>query len=166
MRVHFVLTIPKDEETALAAQVQDDFLEELARVESTIDIEDFNSFPVEDDVTFDAWVRRNESWDNPLILAVAAQLTTGIVGREPRDVGAHYWFDYLQSGGGWQALLGDDEEGAQRQMIKTGENSAYVRAQRMPLIMTRHHLNRHQHPRRPAERQRPDPLPRHQNHAR
>lgn len=53
--------------------------------------------------------------------ANARQLTTGIVGREPRDVGAQYWFDYLRSGRGLASLLGDDVNGAQWHMIKSGQ---------------------------------------------
>jgi monoamine oxidase len=82
---------------------------------------DITVFDFQDDVSFEEWTLRNESWDNPLIAANAAQLTTSIVGREPKDVGAHYWFDYLKSGRGLDSLLGDEEDGAQYLMVKTGK---------------------------------------------
>jgi hypothetical protein len=122
-----MLMLNKDEETALLLAIQNDFLTALTVAEASVDVTVFDEFPVQDDVTFEDWVLRNESWNNPLILAVASQLTTAIVGREPGEVGSHYWFDYLQSGGGWQALLDDGEDGAQRHMIKTGRHCRAAR---------------------------------------
>jgi monoamine oxidase len=110
--------------------IQSDFLQALRDAEDSVDIRDFTSFP--DDISFEEWVIRNETWNNPFIRALASQFTSSIVGREPRDIGAHYWFDYLKSGGGWESLLGDHELGAQRHMIKSGK---YLRSLD-PLILT------------------------------
>jgi monoamine oxidase len=53
----------------------------------------------------------------------AASLCRANVGREPEEVGIHYWSDYVKSGGGLRSLVSDDEHGAQHLFIKEGTSA-------------------------------------------
>lgn len=114
------VNMSQDPEIVAGLATAEDFIRAITIAERQIDLEVFDEFPVDEDVSFEKWILLNESWDNPFVHANARQLTTAIVGREPEDVGAHYWFDYLRAGGGLSSLLGDDANGAQQLMVKTG----------------------------------------------
>jgi monoamine oxidase len=81
----------------------------------------FDQFPEEEDVSFADWIAQKGFWDHPYLRAVCSQLSSSIVGREPHETGAHYFFDYVASGGGIDSLLTAGKDGAQSLMIKTGE---------------------------------------------
>jgi monoamine oxidase len=112
----------QDPEEIEALALLNDWYTAVEMTAAEIDVTVFDDFP--EDVSFEEWTLRNESWDHPMIAANAAQLTTSIVGREPKDVGAHYWFDYIKSGRGLtDSLLSDTTDGAQYLMVKTGTTS-------------------------------------------
>lgn len=105
------------------AQIQNEFIAAQELIADEMDLRVFDEFPSEWDVSYADWIALNETWDDPQIHAVASQLSTSIVGREPEDIGAHYWFDYLKAGKGIQSLLSEGELGAQGQLIKTGKSN-------------------------------------------
>lgn len=86
-----------------------------------IDVRTFDNFPEDEDVSLADWVAQIGLWEQAFVQAVCSQLSTSIVGREPRDIGAHYFFDYVKSGGGFESLLTEGQLGAQSLMIKTGQ---------------------------------------------
>ena len=86
-----------------------------------IDITVFDQFDPEDDVSFAEWIAKRALYDHPHIQGVCRQLSSVIVGREPREIGAHYFFDYIKSGRGLDSLLTEGQFGAQSLMIKEGE---------------------------------------------
>jgi monoamine oxidase len=101
-------------------QLQLEFVGIMEETADAMDLRVFDEFQEEFDVTFAEWIALNATWDTPEIYATARQLSTAIVGREPDDIGFHYWLDYLKAGRGIQSLLSEGSQGAQGQMIKTG----------------------------------------------
>ena len=89
---------------------------------ASINITVFDQFPEDEDVSFADWVEQKGFWDHPYLRAVCSQLSSSIVGREPHEIGAHYFFDYVASGGGFESLLTAGKVGAQSLMIKTGRS--------------------------------------------
>lgn len=87
---------------------------------SSINITVFDQFPEEEDVSFADWIAQKGFGDHPYLRAVCSQLSSSIVGREPHEIGAHYFFDYVASGGGYESLLTAGKDGAQSLMIKKG----------------------------------------------
>lgn len=57
---------------------------------------------------------------NPIIRALCSNMASAIVGREPEEIGAQYFLDYIQSGFGYQSIVSEGEMGAQSLKIKTG----------------------------------------------
>ncbi|KAL6693530.1 hypothetical protein J3F84DRAFT_401430 [Trichoderma pleuroticola] len=50
-------------------------------------------------------------------------LCSAVVGREPEDVGAHYFLDYIKSCYGYMSVVSEGDDGAQSLKIKTGTSS-------------------------------------------
>lgn len=69
------------------------------------------------------WVAQKGLADNPAVRATCSLLTTAVVGREPEDVGAHYFMDYLKSCFGYWSIVSEGDDGAQSLKIKTGQFS-------------------------------------------
>lgn len=136
------------EEGLAAAALQDEVIEAILEAVEGINITVFDEFPVEQDVSFADWVAQKGLWEYPSVQALCSQISSSIVGREPREVGAHYFFDYLKSGGGLLSLLSEGKLGAQSLMIKEGQylqnarRKAPPRCRELVLIeITRHDLH-------------------------
>lgn len=86
-----------------------------------VDIRQLDQFPAEQDVTVAEWVAQQGLWDNPVVQAFIRQLTSSLVGREPYELGAQYFLDYVKSGLGFDSLGSETPTGAQYLMIKEGE---------------------------------------------
>lgn len=79
-------------------------------------------FPVEQDVTFAEWVEQNDlGWESEYMKKTVSLLTTSIVGREPDEIGAHYFLDYIKAGNGLESLLSAGPYGAQQLLLAEGE---------------------------------------------
>ncbi|KAK5989383.1 putative flavin-containing monoamine oxidase A-like protein [Cladobotryum mycophilum] len=87
------------------------------------DIHDFESFAEEDDVSLTEWVAQRGLGDNPAVQASLHLLSSAVLGREPEDVGAHYFLDYLKSGCGYLSIVSEGELGAQSLKIKKGTSA-------------------------------------------
>lgn len=75
------------------------------------------------DVTFAEWVDQLGMWDDPHLQNICRGLTQAILGREPEDIGAHYFLDYINSGQGLvKSLMAEDRGGAQYQWLKNGQS--------------------------------------------
>jgi monoamine oxidase len=92
----------------------------MEEVVQGIDVRVFDEFPEDQDVSLRDWIAAAGYWEYPSIPPTISQLSTSIVGREPREIGAHYFFDYLKSGNGTVSLLTEGKYGAQSLMIKSG----------------------------------------------
>jgi monoamine oxidase len=84
------------------------------------DIRNSSAFPEMEDVSVLDWLSLKGFPKDPAIQALMSQLTTSIIGREPDEVGAHYFFDYVKSGLGIESLLTEGQHGAQSLMIAEG----------------------------------------------
>jgi monoamine oxidase len=104
-----------------------------------LDIRDFN-FVENEDVTVEQWVRKTGLWEQPQARGLAMRLTTSIVGREPREVGIHYFLDYIKSGYGLISLITEGKLGAQSRKIKEGA-TALVNALASNLSTANIHLS-------------------------
>lgn len=118
-----ILTIHQSEEALALEELLGELMLAMETAVNNTDVRTFDDFPENEDVSLADWVTQIGLWEHPYVQAVCSQLTTSIVGREPREIGAHYWFDYIKSGGGFESLLGQDRLGAQALMIKTGRYS-------------------------------------------
>lgn len=106
--------------------MQQELVDAIEEAAEAIDVEVFDEFPVEEDVSFADWVAQRGFWDHPFSQAVCSQLSSSIVGREPHEIGAHYFFDYIKSGNGLQkSLLSAGQDGAQQLMVKEGQYTCH-----------------------------------------
>lgn len=97
--------------------------ERLERGAASVDLEDFDAFPEEQDLTVAEWVALNETLGQSAhVNATMSSLTAQLVGRESHEVGAHYLLDYIRSGGSLQELGGEDSGGAQYLKVKQGKS--------------------------------------------
>ncbi|KAH6722933.1 hypothetical protein BKA61DRAFT_663669 [Leptodontidium sp. MPI-SDFR-AT-0119] len=80
-------------------------------------IRKFDDFPGEEDVSVLEWVGKQGIRD-PFIDALASHLTTAVVGREPGEVGIHYFLDYIKSGVSYESITSEGELGAQSLKVK------------------------------------------------
>ncbi|ETN44674.1 uncharacterized protein HMPREF1541_10344 [Cyphellophora europaea CBS 101466] len=85
-----------------------------------VDIRQFADFPEDQDVSVADWIALNGLWNESGIPELLSQMTTTIVGREPNETGAHYFFDYIKSGYGLESLGTETEFGAQFLMLAEG----------------------------------------------
>lgn len=92
-----------------------------------MDLRKWDDFPEEQDVSFADWAALNEVYDHPYVKGVVRALTTAIVGREPDEVGAQYFLDYVTAGEGMRSLGFEDALGAQFLKIKQGESLPHPR---------------------------------------
>ncbi|KAL8326488.1 hypothetical protein RB597_002997 [Gaeumannomyces tritici] len=92
----------------------------LITTEHDIDIRDFDKFPVDQDVSVTDWVAQKGLGGIEHVQGLTKRLVTSTVGREPEEVGAHYFLDYVKSGHGLISLSTDDEKGAQYLKVKQG----------------------------------------------
>lgn len=81
----------------------------------------FDEFPEVEDVTMAEWVAQKGLADNPAVNATCRLLCPAVVGREPEDIGAHYFLDYIKSRYGYASVVSEGDESAQSLKIKTGE---------------------------------------------
>lgn len=88
-----------------------------------VDIRAFDSFPELEDVSVANWVAMKGLWKHENIRGMTSWLTTALVGREPDEIGAHYFFDYIKSGNGLLSLLSEGQDGAQSLMIEEGKST-------------------------------------------
>lgn len=95
----------------------------VAEAAEKCNIRIFDEFPEDEDVTMAEWVAQKGLADNPAVNATCRFLCSAVVGREPEDVGAHYFLDYIKSCYGYISVVSEGEDGAQSLKIKTGECS-------------------------------------------
>lgn len=86
-----------------------------------IDINNTTTFPQSQDLSVSDWASHHNF--GPTGERAAAALCRANVGREPEEVGIHYWADYVKSVGGLQSLVSDDETGAQNLFVKEGTSA-------------------------------------------
>ncbi|OLN89321.1 Amine oxidase [flavin-containing] B [Colletotrichum chlorophyti] len=88
----------------------------------TVDINNFNKFPEDKDVTMSEWAAKLKLGNETAVQAACDTLVRGIVGRDAHEVGAHYFLDYVKSGDGLASLT-NDLEGAQQLKFKKGTSA-------------------------------------------
>lgn len=86
-----------------------------------IDINDNSVYPTGEDISVEEWAKKQQL--GHMGEQAAAALCRSNVGREPDEVGIHYWADYVKSVGGFHSLVSDDERGAQNLFIKEGTSA-------------------------------------------
>lgn len=116
------LTLIQTEQGLADQELQNATLLYIYEAVEGIDPRNFGNFTVDEDVSFADWIEQKGLWGYPYVRGLCSQLSTSIVGREPHEIGAHYFFDYLKSGGGIVSLLSDDSDGAQALFIKEGKH--------------------------------------------
>lgn len=86
-----------------------------------VDLRDHEAFDPAKDVTVAEWLEMDENLaGNVHVRETMSNLVAQLVGREAREVGAHYFLDYIKSGGRLSELGGEDENGAQYLKVKQG----------------------------------------------
>lgn len=114
----------EEQAAALAiVELETEIMTVMGAAVEAIDIRKFDEFPEEDDVDLQEWMSRRDLWDHPFAKELISQLTGVIVGREPHEIGAHYFFDYVKSGIDFDSLRTEGREGAQSIFIKSGQCS-------------------------------------------
>lgn len=53
--------------------------------------------------------------------------SSAVVGRDPHEIGSHYFLDYIKSGGGFISIASEGPDGAQSLKIKQGEHFSSLR---------------------------------------
>jgi monoamine oxidase len=87
-----------------------------------IDIYKFSEFPTNLDVSIETWAA-SKGLSDTLGKAAMTFFTSAVVGRDPSEIGMHYFLDFVKSCGGFMSLATEGEYGAQSLKIKQGENS-------------------------------------------
>ncbi|KAL7917224.1 hypothetical protein ACQKWADRAFT_324815 [Trichoderma austrokoningii] len=105
------------------AQHVQKFVTLLDEAAKRCNIRSFDEFPDAEDVTMAEWVAQKGLADNPAVNATCRLLCSALVGREPEDIGAHYFLDYIKSCNGYASVVSEGDEGAQSLKIKTGTSS-------------------------------------------
>ncbi|KAF2098754.1 putative mao-A [Rhizodiscina lignyota] len=109
----------------VAAKVQQLYAT-IAEAAEQRDIRKWDDFPQNEDVSVADWMIEKGLYDDAAIRAQCSHLTSAIVGREPHETGAHYFFDYIKSCGGWVSCVTEGEYGAQSLKLKKGTSSIAV----------------------------------------
>ncbi|UKZ68151.1 uncharacterized protein TrAtP1_009186 [Trichoderma atroviride] len=105
------------------AQHVQKFVNLLDEAAEKCNIRTFDEFPEAEDVTMAEWVAQKGLADNPAVTATCRLLCSAVVGREPEEIGAHYFLDYIKSSYGYVSVVSEGDEGAQSLKIKTGTSS-------------------------------------------
>jgi monoamine oxidase len=71
------------------------------------------------DISLEAWGVKKGLTDETVRDALRF-FSMAVVGREPQEVGSHYFLDYVKSGGGFLSLATEGPDGAQSLKIKQG----------------------------------------------
>ncbi|OAP56146.1 hypothetical protein AYL99_09325 [Fonsecaea erecta] len=87
-----------------------------------IDIRKSHEFPTNLDVSMETWSESKGLTDD-LTKAAMKFFTGAVVGRDPAEIGMHYFLDYIKSGGGFISIATEGEEGAQSLKIKQGTSA-------------------------------------------
>ncbi|KIY02166.1 uncharacterized protein Z520_02304 [Fonsecaea multimorphosa CBS 102226] len=87
-----------------------------------IDIRKINEFPTNLDVSMDTW-SESQGLSDDVGKAAMKFFTSALVGRDPAEIGMHYFLDYVKSGGGFISLATEGEDGAQSLKIKQGTSA-------------------------------------------
>ncbi|OJD11809.1 hypothetical protein AJ78_07491 [Emergomyces pasteurianus Ep9510] len=95
------------------------YTQALVQRPDSIDIRKFHDFPKSEDVTFADWVAQL-GCTGEHVQALANHFSSALIGRGSKDIGAHYFLDYIKSGLGFSSLVTDDKMGAQNLRVKNG----------------------------------------------
>lgn len=87
------------------------------------DIRRWHDFPESEDVSVADWMTQKGIYNNASVRAQTSYMTSAIVGREPHETGAQYFFDYIKSGFGFISLVTEGEFGAQSLKVKKGTSA-------------------------------------------
>lgn len=92
--------------------------------QSRVDITNTGSFPTSSDISVEEWIQSKGY--SKFTQDLMRHGVGALVGREAREVGLHYFVDYVKSGGGLQSLFSVGEDGAQSLQIRQGKYSIIV----------------------------------------
>ncbi|KLJ10835.1 hypothetical protein EMPG_09849 [Blastomyces silverae] len=95
------------------------YTQALVQRSESVNIRKFHEFPKSEDVTFADWVAQL-GCTGEHVQALANHLSSALIGRGSKDIGAHYFLDYVKSGMGFLSLVSDDKMGAQHLRVKKG----------------------------------------------
>jgi monoamine oxidase len=62
----------------------------------------------------------SKGFTDPVGKAAMKFFTSAVVGRDPHEMGMHYFLDYIKSGGGFLSIATEGDDGAQSLKIKQG----------------------------------------------
>jgi monoamine oxidase len=86
------------------------------------DIRRVGDFPTNLDVSMETWAN-SKGLTEPIGKGLVKMFTSAVVGRDPHEMGMHYFLDYIKSGGGFVSIATEGEDGAQSLKIKQGSYS-------------------------------------------
>lgn len=104
----------------LLAQVNEKMKDVFDPASQEIDIHETSAFPAHQDISLEAWAKA-QGLESELDQNMFRIFLYGILGREPRDIGIHYFLDYIKSAQGWHSVVEEDEDGAQHLKIRQGK---------------------------------------------
>ncbi|KAH8702931.1 amine oxidase [Phaeosphaeriaceae sp. PMI808] len=106
-----------------STEIQAQFIALVMNAAEKINLRNFSNFPEREDVSFQDWIGQQGLWEYPETQILASEVTSTLVGREPDEIGAHYFLDYIKSGHGLQSLTTEGRNGAQSLMLEQGTTS-------------------------------------------
>lgn len=83
------------------------------------DIRKVDQFPTNLDVSMETWAD-GKGLSDEVGKAAIKFFTSAVVGRDPQEMGMHYFLDYIKSGGGFMSIATEGDDGAQSLKIKQG----------------------------------------------
>ncbi|PGG99043.1 hypothetical protein GX51_06459 [Blastomyces parvus] len=95
------------------------YTQALVQRPESVNIRKFHDFPKSEDVTYSDWLAQL-GCTGEYVQALANHSTGALIGRGSKDIGAHYFLDYIKSGMGFLSLVSDDKMGAQHLRVKKG----------------------------------------------
>ena len=84
-----------------------------------INIRKFDDIPASLDTSLETW-GDNKGLVGETLRDTLKFFSGAVVGRDPHEIGSHYFLDYIKSGGGFLSIATEGPDGAQSLKIKQG----------------------------------------------
>ncbi|KAL6247137.1 hypothetical protein RBB50_005480 [Rhinocladiella similis] len=118
-----IRTNPDSSEVDLAKKFNADLYQAIEPDLEKVDIHKVEDFPGNLDMSMETWAQTKGLTDPVLAKPAVKFFTSAVVGRDPEEVGMHYFLDYIKSGGGFISIATEGEAGAQSLKIKQGTSA-------------------------------------------
>lgn len=116
-------SVPLQPEVDLAKKFNAELYEAIESDLERVDINKIETFPGNLDMSMETWAQTKGLTDPVVSKPALKFFTSAVVGRDPEEIGMHYFLDYIKSGGGFISIATEGEAGAQSLKIKQGENA-------------------------------------------